>query len=147
MSTDRPARPRRVAVYLKARERNDPASILVAVRCALLQHGIGPQNESGQNQSDCTQSVADTTRVLSDDELAKKARELIQGTLAAAAAKAAAPRDLKSCVAEITTRRAEAREFVVRWLNGDSRIVVLAVDLAAKFRSSSSDSVSKRKSD
>jgi hypothetical protein len=122
-------------VSLKARERSDPASILVAVQIALIQHEIGPRSTSVPDQEGSTRSVADETSGMPDDELAKKARELIQGTLAAAVA----PRNSTDCVAEITARRAEARNFVSHWLTQDARIVALVVNLAAKPLSSSSD--------
>jgi hypothetical protein len=120
-----------VAVYLKARERNDPASILLAVQTALVPKGIIPAAAAVEDQEDPTRSAADATSGMSDDELAKQARELIQGALAAAGA--AAPRDPAGRVGEITVQRAEARKYVSHWLSQDARITARVVDLIARL--------------
>jgi hypothetical protein len=136
MSPDKPKR--RIVVRVTARDKSDPTALLAAVRNALTGHGlcielrvVVPETPAAALQIPVAQVAPSATppSVVSDEVLEKKARELAQAHLDAAAAAAekkgaAVQRDAERMRAEIAAQQAGLRAYLAHWLGQGVRITV-----------------------
>jgi hypothetical protein len=133
MSAEKPKNPkRRVVVRITARDKNDPASILNAVRNALSGHGIMLDVRTTGDEPPPESPFPLThpsAEVVADEPLETAARELAQTVLDAEAAKAdkekaTAERDSDRLREEVLAARRGTRAYIAFWFGQGVRITV-----------------------